>query len=146
MKFSGKVGNWPLNKRLNFGGDPDHRLDTGIVFRFVTIGRYGRPYMVITGHKSASPQTESPHGCTGSTCFAEVCTVPVLLVNFLRLLFHIPKNPSCLLPLTRKQGNSARNNARCTQARKTTHGLDRQHQDVDRTLCGRVNQNDRGQR
>ena len=32
----------------------------------------------------------------------------------------------------------------CTQARKTTHGLDRQHQVVDRTLCGRVNQNDRG--
>ena len=30
--------------------------------------------------------------------------------------------------------NNARNNARCTQARKTTHGLDRQHQDVDRTL------------
>jgi len=23
--------------------------------------------------------------------------------------------------------NNARNNARCTQARKTTHGLDRQH-------------------
>ena len=53
----------------------------------------------------------------------------------------------------RKQGNclhgernNARNNARCTQVRKTTHGLDRQHQDVDRTLCGRVNQNDRRQR
>ena len=30
--------------------------------------------------------------------------------------------------------NSARNNARCTQARKTTHVLDRQHQVVDRTL------------
>jgi len=29
-------------------------------------------------------------------------------------------------------GNNARNNARCTQARKTTHGLDRKHQDVDR--------------
>ena len=28
------------------------------------------------------------------------------------------------------------------KARK--HGLDRQHQVVDRTLCGRVNQNDRG--
>ena len=28
-------------------------------------------------------------------------------------------------------------------ARKTTHGLDRQHQVVDRTLCGRVSQNDR---
>ena len=33
MKFSGKVGNGPVNKRLNFGDDPDHRLDTGIVFR-----------------------------------------------------------------------------------------------------------------
>ena len=32
MKFSGKVGNGATNKRLNFGGDPDHRLDTGIVF------------------------------------------------------------------------------------------------------------------
>jgi len=40
--------------------------------------------------------------------------------------------------------NNARNNARCTQARKTTHGLDRQHQVVDRTLCVRVNQNGRG--
>jgi len=33
--------------------------------------------------------------------------------------------------------------ARCTQARKTTHGLDGQHQDVDRTPRGKVNQNDR---
>jgi len=39
--------------------------------------------------------------------------------------------------------DNARNNARCTQARKATHGLDGQHQDVDRTLHGRVNQNDR---
>ena len=31
------------------------------------------------------------------------------------------------------------------QARKTMHGLDRQHQDVDRTHCGRVKQNDREQ-
>jgi len=52
----------------------------------------------------------------------------------------------------RKQGSylekrdNARNNARCTQARKTTHGLDGQHQDVDRTPRGSVNQNDRGQR
>jgi len=37
--------------------------------------------------------------------------------------------------------NNARNNARCTQARKSTHGLDRQHQDVDMTVCGRVSQN-----
>ena len=42
--------------------------------------------------------------------------------------------------------DNARNNARCTQARKTTHGLDGQHQDVDRTPRGRVSQNDKGQR
>ena len=41
---------------------------------------------------------------------------------------------------------NARNNARCTQARKATHGLDGQHQDVDRTPRGEVSQNDRGQR
>jgi len=39
--------------------------------------------------------------------------------------------------------DSARNNARCTQARKITHGLDGQHQDVDRTPRGRVSQNER---
>ena len=43
------------------------------------------------------------------------------------------------------QWDNARNNARCTQARKATHGLDGQHQDVDRTLRGRVNQYDGGQ-
>jgi len=42
--------------------------------------------------------------------------------------------------------SNARNNARCTQARKTTHGQDRQYQVVDRTLCGRVSQNDRRKR
>ena len=40
--------------------------------------------------------------------------------------------------------DNARDNARCTQARKNMHGLDGQHQDVDRTPCGRVDQNDRG--
>jgi len=50
----------------------------------------------------------------------------------------------------RKQGSclekeyNARNNARCVQVMKTSHGLDGQHQDVDRTLRGRVNQNVRG--
>ena len=41
--------------------------------------------------------------------------------------------------------DNARNNARCMQARKATHGLDGQHKDVDRTLRGRVSQNDRSQ-
>jgi len=42
--------------------------------------------------------------------------------------------------------DNARNNARWTQARKATHGLDGQHQDVDRTPRVRVSQNVRGQR
>jgi len=44
------------------------------------------------------------------------------------------------------EGDNTRNNSRCTQVRKTTHGLDGQHQDVDRTAFGRVNHNDRGQK
>jgi len=32
MKFAGKVGNGPTNKRLNSGGDPGHRSNTGIAF------------------------------------------------------------------------------------------------------------------
>ena len=45
MKFARKIGNGPMNKRLNFGGDPDHCLmDTGagLFSGFVTIGRYGK--------------------------------------------------------------------------------------------------------
>jgi len=42
----------------------------------------------------------------------------------------------------RGERDNAGNNARCTQARKTTHGLDGQHQDVDRTSRGIVSQND----
>jgi len=44
MKFSGKVGNGPVNKRLTFGGDLDHRLDTGIVSAFDTVERYRKGY------------------------------------------------------------------------------------------------------
>jgi len=32
-----------------------------------------------------------------------------------------------------EERDNARNNIRCTQARKATHGLEGQHQDVDRT-------------
>ena len=32
-----------------------------------------------------------------------------------------------------RERDNARNSARCTLARKITHGLDGQHQDVDRT-------------
>jgi len=51
-----------------------------------------------------------------------------------------PQQGSCL------EKDNARNDVRCTQARKTTHGLDGQHQDMDRTPRGRVSQNDGGQR
>jgi len=44
MEFLGKAGNGPMNKRLHFGGDPDH----------------------------------------GYGALVEVCTVPVLLVLYLR--------------------------------------------------------------
>ena len=53
------------------------------------------------------------------------------------------KQGRCTMPGER---DNARNNATCALARKTTHGLDGQHQDVDRTPRGRVSQNDRGQR
>jgi len=42
--------------------------------------------------------------------------------------------------------DNAKGNDRCMQMRKTTHGLDGQHQYVDRTPRGRVNQNERGQK
>jgi len=47
MKFSEKVGNGPLNKRLNFGGNPDHCPDTGIVVR---IRHYWKIQKVVNGH------------------------------------------------------------------------------------------------
>jgi len=47
MKFSGEVLNGLMNKRLSFCGDPDHRLDKGIVSGFVTTGRYGKWYQPI---------------------------------------------------------------------------------------------------
>jgi len=51
MKFSGKFGNGPLNKRLNFGGDPDH---SGYKYCF--------PFSSLLG------DTDSPDGGTGKTC------------------------------------------------------------------------------
>jgi len=52
-----------MHQWLNFGGDPDYRLDTGIVFGFVTIGRY-REWLT---DKSAA-HTDLPDGVTGKTC------------------------------------------------------------------------------
>jgi len=53
-----------MNKLLNFGGDPDHRMDTGIVFR---IRHYWEIRKVVNGYKSAA-HTDSPDGGTSKTC------------------------------------------------------------------------------
>jgi len=47
-----------MNKCLNFGGDPDHRLDAGIVFRIRHYWEIRKVHMV----------TDSPDGGTGNTC------------------------------------------------------------------------------
>ena len=41
---------------LNFGGNPDNRLDTGIVFR---LGHYWEIRKVVNGHKSAAVSSHS---------------------------------------------------------------------------------------
>ena len=64
MKFSEKVGNGSLNKRLNFGDDPDHRLDTGIFFR---IRHCWEIQKVVNGHKSVA-HTNLSDGSNGKTC------------------------------------------------------------------------------
>jgi len=64
VTFSGKVGNGPVNRWLNFGADPDRPLDTGIVFR---IRHYWEIRKVGNGHKSAA-HTDSPDGGTGKRC------------------------------------------------------------------------------
>ena len=53
-----------MNKWLNFGGDPDHRLDTGIVFR---IRHYWEIRKEVNKQKSAA-YTDSQDGGTGKTC------------------------------------------------------------------------------
>ena len=64
MNFSRKVGNGPMNKWSNFGDNPDHHVDTGIVFR---ICHYRETRKVVNGHKSTA-HTDSPDGGTGGTC------------------------------------------------------------------------------
>jgi len=54
-----------MNKRLNFSGDPDHYLDTGIVF-WIRISHYWEIRKVADGYKSAA-HTDSPDGGTGQT-------------------------------------------------------------------------------
>jgi len=59
---------------LNFDGDPDHRLDTGIVFR---IFHYWEIRKAVNGHSFI---TIRQMAALVRRALAEVCTVPVLLV------------------------------------------------------------------
>jgi len=54
---------WPMNKWLNFGGDPDHRLDTGTAFWIRDSSLLG-DMECGNGHKSAA----HTDGGTGKTC------------------------------------------------------------------------------
>jgi len=54
-----------MNKWLNFGGDSDRRLDTGIVFR---MRHHWEIQKVVNGHKSTA-HTDLPDGGTDKTCF-----------------------------------------------------------------------------
>jgi len=73
VKFSGKVGNGPVNK-TNFGGDPGHRLDTGIVFR---IRQYWEIRKVVNGHLLLIVIHQM--AALVRRALAKVCTVPMLL-------------------------------------------------------------------
>ena len=57
MKFSRKVGSGPVNKRLNFGGEPDPNTDP-----------------------DRHQNTDSDRHQNLRRALAEVCTVPVFLV------------------------------------------------------------------
>jgi len=70
----GTVGNGPTNKWLNFGGDPAHRTDTGIVFR---IHHYWEIRKAANGHSFTLIRQMA---ALVSRSLAEVCTVPVPLV------------------------------------------------------------------
>ena len=79
MKFSGTVGTGPLNRRLNFGGGPDHRLDTGIVLRIRHYWAYGKwltdiNQLLILIRQMAALVRHA---------LAEVCTLAVLLITYL---------------------------------------------------------------
>ena len=86
MKFSANVGNEPMDSWLNFGGDPCHHLDTGIVFR---IRHYWEIRKVINGHSFILIRQMA---VLVRGALAEVCTVPELLVNtmvFMAMELHI---------------------------------------------------------
>jgi len=140
MKFSGKVGNGPVNKWLNFAGDLDHRLDTGIVFR---IRHHWEIRKVVSadcaarrcsaGHALAGiaiatrPMTLLRHRPTTDShdrrALAEVCTVPVSASSlyFISLLYYLAIRPSTLQECSNKISFSCHQLLRMAGGRSYKH-------------------------
>jgi len=98
MEFSEKVGNGPVNKWLNFGGDPDHRLQIqGLFSGFVTIGIYGK-WLTDINLLLILICLICQMTALLRRALAEVYTVPVLLVIFsnsaLRQRSYVSSKPS----------------------------------------------------
>jgi len=72
MKFSGKVGNGPMDKSLNFGGNPNHGPDVEIVF---VIRHYWQIRKVVNEHSFILIRQMV---ALVRRAFAEVRTVPVI--------------------------------------------------------------------
>jgi len=89
MKFSGKVGNGPINKSLNFGADLNHRLDAGIGFQ---ICHCWETRKVVNGHSFILIHQMAT---LVRRALAEVCDVPVLLV--LIVSHFLPRSQKSLL-------------------------------------------------
>ena len=100
MKFSGKVGNGPVNKCLNFGGNPVRHLNTGIVFRI----RHNWEMRKVASINCTARRCSAGHALAGVAIatmtslrhrpttdirdrrvLAEVCTSLLLLVIFVCL-------------------------------------------------------------
>jgi len=87
MKFSGKVGNGPMNDWLNFGGSSDYRLDTAIVF---LIRHRLEIRKVVHGHSFILIRQMT---ALVRRALVEACTVPVLLVaNLIEYFFSAQKH------------------------------------------------------
>ena len=83
-----------MNKRFNFGGDPDHRLDTGIVFR---IYHYWEIWKVVNGHSCILIHQMA---ALVRHALAEVCTVQsALLVLSLTVSSSVIKSLICAVCL-----------------------------------------------
>ena len=93
MEFSAKVGNGPTKKYVNFDGDPDNRLDTGIVFRIRDYWEIrkvvltdcaalaGIAIAILTSiHRQPTTGSGTDIATLVRRALTDVCTVPVLLV------------------------------------------------------------------